>query len=100
MGGPEATLPDIGAPGAQPAQGPLGEEGKAQKSAILDNVVNLIQTASIKPGGPNFQVAVKNLNEYFQGTVSPSEYLLSSEDRSFLEGQMPMGAIQGLERTD
>jgi hypothetical protein len=98
--GPQASLPEIGAPGgAQLPQPALNEEEKSQKSAILDNVVNLIQTASIKPGGPNFQYAVQNLNKYFEGTVAPNEYLLSSEDRGYLENQIPAGEIPSLERS-
>ncbi len=59
------------------------EEVTAEKTAILDNVIKLIQTASIKPGGQNFGFAIKNLNQYFEGT-NPSDYLLDEKARDYL----------------
>jgi hypothetical protein len=66
------------------------------KQAILENVIKLIQTAALKPGGANFEIATKNLNQYF-GDTSPSQYALSPEARTFLLEQMPAGAVKNLE---
>jgi hypothetical protein len=70
--------------------------GEAQKAAILDSSVRLIQTAGIKPGGDNFGIAIKNLNQFFAGTA-PSEYILRPESREYLEGVLPKGRVDQLE---
>ncbi len=70
---------------AKPGAGdsPSSEELTSEKTAILDNVIQLIQTASIKPGGQNFGQAIKNLNQYFEGS-KPSDYLVDDKARAFL----------------
>jgi hypothetical protein len=59
--------------------------------AILDNVIKLIQTAALKPGGDNFRVATKNLNQYFEGT-KPEEYAVDPKARAFLLNQKQFNA--------
>ena len=73
------TAPKAGASAAPDAV----EEISAEKAAILDNVVKLIQTGALNPRGQNFPNAIKNLNQFFSGT-DLSEYLLDSAARAFL----------------
>ncbi|WP_422923664.1 hypothetical protein [Singulisphaera sp. PoT] len=67
------------------------------KPVILESVINLIQTAAIKPGGANFEQATTKLNNYFEGT-KPDEYLLSKVAREFVLTQFPAESIKVLER--
>src|SRR4051812_31154501 len=66
------------------------------KGVILENVIELIRTAALKPGGDNFAIATKNLNQYF-GDVRPEAFALKPEARSFLIDHMPAGAVKNLE---
>jgi hypothetical protein len=89
-------------PGYTPSPAPGGAPGAAadlsarncdpipesDRQAILDNVIKLIQTAPLKPGGNNFAIATQNLNQYF--CDAPSEKLaLPEQTRAFLAEQMP-----------
>lgn len=65
------------------------EDRREKRAAILKAVINLIQTAALKPGGDNFGQAVEKLNDYFQGTDA-SAYLLSPAAREFLLKQETM----------
>ena len=65
------------------------------KRAILESAMNLIQRATLQPGGENFKLAVQKLNHYFEGT-SPTAYELESAPREYLKTQMPVDAITGL----
>jgi len=67
------------------------------KPVILESVINLIQTAALKPGGANFEQATTKLNNYFEGT-SPGEYVLSKASREFILGQFPPESLKTLER--
>jgi hypothetical protein len=57
-----------------------------QRTAILNNVVKLIQSAATNPGGASFANAIKNLNQYFEGAPA-TEYALTPQARAFLEAQ-------------
>jgi hypothetical protein len=70
--------------------------GGDHQRAILENVIKLIQTAALKPGGDNFRIATENLNQYFSNT-SPADYLLAPEARSYLLQHMPAGIVKELE---
>lgn len=83
-GGPSSSPLD-------PGMVPAGDKG-----VILENVVELIRTAALKPGGDNFAIATKNLNQYFSD-VSPSRFALNPEARTFLLEQVPAGAVKELE---
>lgn len=61
-------------------------ERAQEKGVILDNVVKLIQSAALRPGGDNFGNATKNLNQYFAGTPAP-DYAVPAAARAFLEAQ-------------
>jgi hypothetical protein len=79
-----------------PAPDALVEAHTAEeKAAILDNIVRLIESASLKPGGKNFGNATRNLNQFFAGTPA-SEYALPPAARVFLLAQ----PIMAKERVD
>jgi hypothetical protein len=67
-----------------------GEEQRERKKAILDAVMNLIESAPLKPGGDNFRLAIQKLNDYFKGTP-PARYALSPQVRSYLQAQRLAG---------
>ena len=50
------------------ANGPRNAE---ERTAILESSITLIQRAALQPGGKNFELAVKKLNHYFEGTPPP-----------------------------
>ncbi len=77
----------------------IDEEEQKKKATILESVINLIQTAALKPGGDNFGNAVENLNQYFLDITEPQDYLLRSKTREFLARQMPPEMIKEVERT-
>jgi hypothetical protein len=76
------------------------EERAAEKAAILDNVIKLIQNAAMNPGGASFGGAVKNLNQYFDGTPA-SEYVLDPKARAYLLAtkQLRPDQVDALEAT-
>ncbi len=57
-------------------------------SAILRNVIQLMETAATRPGGANITIATENLNQYFQlkGTTR-AEFELDPEIREYLTQQ-------------
>ncbi len=69
---------------------------EAERAAILDSSINLIQSAALKPGGDNFRLATQKLNQYFEGTPA-SEYHLSPEVRTFLARWLPPEMIEDLQ---
>jgi hypothetical protein len=73
-----------------------GEGDEKRKEIILENIINLIQTASLKPGGRNFEIATDNLNQFFEDTP-PSEYAMNSAARAYLREQLPENTIRDLE---
>jgi hypothetical protein len=60
----------------------------SERAAILASSIELIQRASLQPGGDNFGLATQKLNQYFEGT-SATDYKLDSAARSYLEIQLP-----------
>jgi hypothetical protein len=66
------------------------------KGVILKNVLELIRTAAMKPGGDNFRIATENLNQYFND-IRPSDFALKPEDRAALLQQFPAAAVADLE---
>lgn len=70
------------------------EARRERKTAILKAVINLIQTAAIRPGGQNFKQAIEKLNDYFEGS-DPAAYTLSPAASSFLLSQTTMGRKWG-----
>jgi tetratricopeptide (TPR) repeat protein len=69
-----------------------------ERKAILDNSITLIQRAVIQPGGEHFAQAVKNLNQYFEGTPQ-AEYELPSAAREYLATQLTPESIRDLQGT-
>jgi tetratricopeptide (TPR) repeat protein len=70
--------------------------GTEERTAILESSVTLIQRAALQPGGKNFELAVKKLNQYFEGT-SLSAYQLEPAARDYLATRLPAPALQTLE---
>ena len=67
-----------------------------ERTAILESSVTLIQRAALQPGGKNFELAVKKLNHYFEGT-SPSDYNLEPPAREYLAAQLPAPILKNIE---
>jgi hypothetical protein len=93
--------PGVGPKGLSPRGGGRAPNVSSRRSpeerkAILDNSINLIQRASLKPGGDNFKLAVAKLNQYFAGT-DPAEYQLDSAAREYLVSQAGPQAINQLQ---
>jgi tetratricopeptide (TPR) repeat protein len=92
-GGNLALLPrELGAPG-KPVS---ARRGTDERSAILESSITLIQRAALQPGGQNFELAVKKLNQYFDGTPL-SSYQLEPAARDYLATQLPGSMVKGLE---
>ncbi|MDQ2622044.1 MAG: tetratricopeptide repeat protein, partial [Actinomycetota bacterium] len=70
---------------------------EAERAAILESSINLIQGAALKPGGDNFRLATQKLNQYFEGT-SLSEYQLSPESQAFLSRWLPPEMVEDLQK--
>lgn len=71
---------------AQPAAKVLRDP--AEKAAILQSSIELIQRAALQPGGDNFRLATQKLNQYFEGTPE-QEYQIPSPARAYLGTQLP-----------
>ena len=70
---------------ASPSAAPRAAE---ERTAILESSITLIQRAALQPGGKNFELAVKKLNQYFEGTPL-SAYQLEPAARDYLASQLP-----------
>jgi hypothetical protein len=73
-----------------------GPRASEERTAILESSVTLIQRAALQPGGKNFELAVKKLNHYFEGT-SLSAYGLTPPAREFLARQLPAPMLKNME---
>jgi hypothetical protein len=71
-------------------------EQNEKREAILNNVIQLIQSAAITPGKKHFEIAVQNLNEYFEQGTRPSDYYLSVDSRKFLQSQPFIGSAEAV----
>ena len=69
--------------------GELTEQEKKRREAILNNVVNLMRSAAINPGGGQIKIATDNLNELFEQGTIPSDYAVSPGEARFLEQKLP-----------
>ncbi len=108
---PDDSLPPPSAPavgqsvqvpsgiGSEPANRSLSTDEQAKRDAILENVVKLIRTASLKPGGDNFAIATENLNQYFSQDVLPVDYRMSAGARNFLLAAFDEKTVKGLENS-
>ena len=70
---------------------------KERREAILGNVINLIQTAAITPGGKHFEIATRNLNQYFDQGIRAGEMAMNPATRQFLATVMPAELIREAE---
>ncbi|MFO0950187.1 MAG: hypothetical protein U0835_03360 [Isosphaeraceae bacterium] len=96
----EPSLVPGGAPSTAPAAAAevqaVGDDAGVRKAVILDNVIKLIQTAAVTPGGDSFGNATKNLNQYFS-TTPASEYKLPGPARAFLQETIAREQVDELE---
>ncbi len=67
-----------------------------ERTAILDSSITLIQRAALQPGGRNYELAVKKLNHYFEGTPL-STYELPAAMREYLSQQLSAPGLKELE---
>ena len=90
-----SPLPETGAPGlaGKVASVPRAVE---ERTAILDSSITLIKRAALRPGGQNFELAVKKLNQYFEGTPV-SVYQLDLAAHEYLSRQLPPPMLKELE---
>jgi hypothetical protein len=77
----------------RPVSAPRGDE---ERTAILESSITLIQRAALQPGGRNFELAVKKLNQYFDGTPL-SSYQLEPAARDYLATQLPASMLKSFE---
>lgn len=59
-----------------------------RNKVILDSLITMMENAVIKPGGQNFELATRDLNNYFVNP-DPADYALSDDARTFLAGELP-----------
>lgn len=70
---------------------------EAERAAILESSINLIQGAALKPGGDNFRLATQKFNQYFEGSPA-SEYHLSPDVQEFLGRRLPPEMLEEIQR--
>ncbi len=70
-----------------------GTNSGEKNKVILDNVVTLIDGASLAPGGQHFEIATKNLNQYF-ANPNPADYAMSADAREFVAKEMPEDTLK------
>lgn len=63
-----------------------------RRDAILKNVIQLIQTAAITPGGDHYSIATRNLNEYFETGTKAADFAMRPETRQFVRTNL-RGAV-------
>jgi hypothetical protein len=68
---------------------PIGNDDTKKIEIIIANVVNLMNTAAINPGGQNFGMATANLNELFE-KFKPSDFEYSEDPKRFLARKVAM----------
>lgn len=90
-------IPGARGPGNDAAISNLAKRTPEQQKAILDSSINLIERASIKPGGENYRLAVNKLNQYFDEGTDPARYQLNPAARDFLAAQLGPDAIDQLQ---
>lgn len=88
---PKVSTAAVGRPVA------LSADEKEKRDAILQNVVQLIQSAATTPGSDHIVIATENLNQYFAEDVGPADFAMSPLARAFLLGEMPEAVIRSLE---
>jgi Tetratricopeptide repeat len=77
---------------------PVAARDSTERAAILASSMELIQRASLQPGGDNFGLAIQKLNQFFEGTPQ-ADYQLEPAGRAFLQPQLPPERLSELETT-
>ena len=76
---------------------PASAEDLARSEEILKNVITLVQTAVTNPGGSNFDIAIKNLNHYFERGTTAADFAMPIDSKRFLLRQLPPELVADLE---
>ncbi len=79
-----STASTIDSPQSTTLTNEIDPEIQRRRDVILANVINLMKTASINPGGQNFAIATDNLNDLFDQGTQPSDYEYNEESKKFL----------------
>ncbi len=93
ISGPLPTSPGRSAPSRSVVTAPNAEappeavdpEMLKRREIILGNVVKLMKTAYINPGGRNFELATENLNDLFDQGFSDNEFRLGQQSADYLK---------------
>ncbi len=80
---PTATPRATGPATVKTILSPDSPEQKEKREAILSNVLRLIETAGITPGGNHFEIATDNLNQYFEQGTKPGDFAISPASRQY-----------------
>ena len=83
-GRPQGSSSFVVSSEAEVPEDKLSAEEIRRGDVILANVMKLMQTASMNPGGPNFAIATDNLNELFEQGVKPSDLAYEPKNSDFL----------------
>jgi hypothetical protein len=67
------------------------------RRVLLDNVIELVQSAPTTPGGRNFDIATDNLNQFFEGYIDPQAYIMPREMRDYLMPRLKERGVKDLE---
>jgi len=83
-GRPGEASPVVVSSSSEAPSDELDPEILRRREVILGNIIKLMKTASLNPGGANYAVATENMNELFAQGTRPSDYALSPTSRDFL----------------
>jgi hypothetical protein len=73
-------------------------DSEMQKT-LVDGTMRLIESAATTPGGDHFQLAIDNLNHYFEST-DPQSFVMSGEAREYLKSRVPASLLAELENPE
>jgi hypothetical protein len=91
------SLPPIVSPkGKTIVESTSGPKSDEERRAILNSVMQLIQSAPTNPGGDNFTIAAQHLNQFFAGS-SPAAFKLDARATEYLTSRVGAEAIRDLE---
>ena len=76
---------------------PARPDDPEMRKAILDSVIQLVESAATNPGGDNFAIAVDHLNHFFERFGGDSDFAMSPEARAFLEPRLGKNGVADLE---
>lgn len=83
-------------PSTVSAPGGLAAPATEEMKMLLDGAVRLIDSASLNPGGTEFNQAIENLNQYFR-YADPKSYRMDPAVRTFLATRISEDGVLDLE---